>query len=123
MALTIEELKKANDDVVKVLEQAQARLKRLRIGALPEQLQIISKGISDTGPELIRRGIIAQHLTAAVTVVKAMPPDVEADLRRLATKLDQTIRQDAIIDAGLGTVVDLLANAKTVASGIDDFTT
>jgi hypothetical protein len=123
MALTIEELKKANDDVVKVLEQAQARLKRLRIGALPGQLEIINKGINDTGPELIRRGIIAAHLTAATTVVKPMPPDVEAELRRLATNLDDAIRRGAIVNAGLDTVVDLLANAKTVASGIDNFTT
>lgn len=122
MALTIAELRKANDDAGRVLEQAQARLKKLRIGAPPGQLQIINKGINDTGPELIRRGIIAEHLTAAATVVKPMPPDVEADLRKLATKLDETIKRDAIINAGLDTVVDLLGNAKTLASGIENFT-
>jgi hypothetical protein len=124
MALTLLELQKMNNDARTVLRQSVARLRRLREGAPPpSQEAIITDELTQAQTELDRRDLIAAHLEAAGTIVKPMPPELERELRALGAKMDAAIRRDAIINAGLQTVVDILNESKKLASQVRGATT
>jgi hypothetical protein len=122
MALTLAELKKMNDDAREALRQSVARLRQLRVGAPPTQLAIITDELTQADTDLDRRDMIAAHLEAAGTVVKPMDPKLEQDLRTLGAKLDQAIRRDAIVNAALETLVDILNESRSVAAQIQAHT-
>lgn len=111
-----------NDDARAALEQSVARLRQLRIGALPTQLSIINAELARAQTELNRRELIAAHLVAAGTTVQPMPAELEQELRDIGARLDEAIRADAIVTAALETVVDILKEGRKLAAEIQTHT-
>ena len=111
---------KANDDAIKALEESIKRLTQLRKGQSRDDRKRINNMISSARAEIIETGIINEHLRAGDVVVAPMNPAVEQKLQVLADRLDNAIRQDALLVANLETVLDVIKAAEEVSAIIDD---
>lgn len=111
---------KANDDAIKALEESIKRLAELRKGQSRDDRKRINNMISSARAEIIETGIINEHLRAGEVVVGPMNPAVEQRLEALADRLDNAIRQDALLVASLETVLDVIKAAEDVSAIIDD---
>jgi signal transduction histidine kinase len=107
--VTLQEMIEANQDSLEALKASRNRLRQLRVVAInPDERERINAELQDVINEINLLDMMQAHLTAAGTTVQPMnPTDVEA-LREAAAKIDKAIMEDAIVNATLGFIQDLL---------------
>lgn len=120
MSISVEKAIEENNDAIKALEKSIQRLMQLRKGQSRDDRARINDMISSARAEIIEISIINAHLEASVTVIAPMSPEVEQTLRVLADRLDSAIRTDALLNARLETVLDVIRAAEEVSAIIDD---
>lgn len=116
MAISLQDLIQANKDSLTVLSQTVARLKRLRIGAAPNDLNRINAELANADELQDHLQTINAHLQAAgVSIQTPMNATEEADFLSLSAKLQAAIRQSTIVSATLSSVQDLLDAVRDIA--------
>jgi hypothetical protein len=120
MSVSNEDAVKANEAAIKALEESIQRLLELRRGKSLDDRDAIDTEISVARAEIIQITSLNEHLRAATVVIAAMNPAVEQKLQSLADRLDEAIRQDALLNARLETVLDVMKTAREVAGIISD---
>jgi hypothetical protein len=120
MSVSPEQAIKANDDAIKALEESIKRLTQLRKGQSRDDRKRINNLIAGARAEIIETGIINAHLRATNVEIAAMDREVEQRLQVLTARLDEAIREDALLVARLETVLDVIKAAEEVSAIIDD---
>lgn len=120
MDISLADAIKANEEAIGGLEESIKRLMQLRKGQSRDDRKRISNSISNARAEIIEIGIINEHLRAADTTIAPMNSDVERRLRVLSDRLDEAIRRDALLNANLETVLEIIEAAEEVSAIIDD---
>lgn len=120
MSVSLKEAIKTNEDAIKALEAAIERLEELRKGRPLSRQKPFTREISRARAEIKELKIVDAHLNAAATVIKPMDAAVEKRLEKLAERLDEAIKKDALLTATLETVVDVIDKAVAVKDIINE---
>jgi chromosome segregation ATPase len=120
MSISVAKAIEENKNAIKAMEKSIERLMQLRKGQSRDDRKRIANRISSARAEIIEISIINANLEASVTVIAPMSQEVEQRLQVLADRLDRAIRADALLNARLETVLDVIAAAEEVSAIIDD---
>lgn len=119
---TISELTRANQNSIEAIDDSRSRLRQLfRHAVGDESDDIFAERVELTTKDHLAK-IIKIHLGAATTAVKPLNTTDEVILRDLAGKIDQAIRDDAILNATFAFIKDLLDKAQLLNIKIADAT-
>jgi hypothetical protein len=120
MSINKTEAIRVNEAAIKALEESIVRLQQLRKGQSRDERKRLRNAISTARAEITEIQIINEHLRPAIVVIAPMDPGVEQRLRVLADRLDRAIQQDALLNATLETVLDVIDAAEAVSAIIDN---
>jgi len=115
MAVTLKDLIDNNDVSLQVLTQSLARLRQLRSqGPPPNQMALLSAQINTVQADISTAQMIDVHLKAATTTISPITLAEEAQLQNAAGQLDNVIKTNAIINASLAFVQDIMQDVEDV---------
>lgn len=119
MSVSLKEAIKTNENAIKALEASIKRLEELRDEKPPSRQRRFTAQIARADAEIIEIKLVNAHLRAS-EVIQPMDSAVEIRLERLAERLDEAIKKDALLTATLETVVDVIDKAVAVKDIINE---
>ncbi len=113
---SFDELIQANNRAIQALNQSLARLNRLTVGAFPGDFAMLQAHIGRVTSQIRLLNVINAHLEAANVPFAPLDAATQERLQQAFNRIDQAIIQDAIVNATIDTVNDVLAAATRISN-------
>ena len=111
--INVADLIASNDKAIDACNQAIARLQQI-VGLPAGQEHVRLAQLSHATNQVTQLEQINAHLRASETTVKALDENLAAQLNDLGNTLDEQIADDAIADATVSFITDVLTNVDKI---------
>jgi len=120
MSLSVNERIARNTGAIKALQKSADVLRDLRKGKTLTVRKRFDREIARVNEQITELEIVNGHLRASTVVIEPISNETVALLDELASKIDQAIKNDFVINATFDTVLDVISFAEEVGAIVQD---